>query len=98
VLAARRHAGPIDALVTDVVMPGISGIDTAQLIGETRPDMRVMYLSGYTDERVLRHGPLAPGHAFLQKPFTPDALLLTLRELLDREPAPAHASAHAHHR
>ncbi|HET7226448.1 MAG TPA: response regulator [Candidatus Eisenbacteria bacterium] len=94
VLAARRHAGPIDALVTDVVMPGISGIDAAQLIGETRPDMRVMYLSGYTDERVLRHGPLAPGHAFLQKPFTPDALLLTLRELLDRAPAPAHA----HHR
>ena len=79
----KRHSGVIHLLVTDVVMPGMSGIELARHLALGRPEMRVLFISGYTDDLVGRQGVLQPGRAFLQKPFTPDALLRKLRELLD---------------
>lgn len=83
---ARRHAGPIDLVVTDVVMPGISGREAADAITAMRPAARVLYMSGYTDDDMLRHGVLRGLVAYLPKPFTPDVLLTRVREVL----APAH--------
>ena len=80
---AERHTGDIHLLVTDVVMPGMSGIELARHLALGRPEMRILFLSGYTDDLVERQGVLQPGRAFLQKPFTPDTLLRKLRELLD---------------
>lgn len=79
---ARAHAGPIDLLVTDVVMPGISGREAADAIIAMRPDARVLYMSGYTDDDMLRHGVLRGLVAYLPKPFTPDVLLARVREVL----------------
>jgi two-component system, cell cycle sensor histidine kinase and response regulator CckA len=80
---ANRHAGPIHLLVTDVVMPQMSGRELAQRLATLRADLKVLYMSGYTDDAIVRHGVLASGIAFLSKPFTPDALALKVRELLD---------------
>lgn len=85
---ARSHAGRIELLVTDVVMPGMSGSQLADQLTQTRPDTRVLYLSGYTDETVHRHGLLNSGLSFLQKPFTPSVLLHKVRQLLDSSPGP----------
>jgi PAS domain S-box-containing protein len=73
----------IDLLVTDVIMPGINGPALAQRIGTLRPGIRVIYMSGYTDEAIIRHGVLEKGIAFLQKPYTPRALARLVREVLD---------------
>jgi PAS domain S-box-containing protein len=91
---ARRHGGVIHLLLTDVVMPGMSGLETARAVLAARPDIRVLYLSGYTDELVMRHGALGPGQAFMQKPFTPDALLRRVRELLEQGDTARAAVAH----
>jgi CheY-like chemotaxis protein len=80
---ADRHAGPIHLLVTDVVMPHISGRELVRRLSITRPRMRVLYMSGYTDDTIVNHGIVDPGVAFLQKPITPDALLHKVREALD---------------
>jgi PAS domain S-box-containing protein len=82
---AGRHAGPIHLLVADVVMPGASGRELARQLAQSRPDTRVLYVSGYTDDAVVHHGMLDPGLAFLQKPFTPDGLARKVRELLDEQ-------------
>ncbi|HEV2752175.1 MAG TPA: ATP-binding protein [Gemmatimonadales bacterium] len=84
---AAQHAGPIDLLVTDVVMPGMSGREAALLLTAQRPDLKVLYLSGYADETIVRHGVLEPGLAFLQKPFAPDVLARKVRDVLDSPPA-----------
>jgi two-component system, cell cycle sensor histidine kinase and response regulator CckA len=81
--AARAHAGPIHLLVADVVMPGGSGRELARRLAESRPDTKVLYVSGYTDDAIVHHGMLEPGLAFLQKPFTPDALARKVRAVLD---------------
>ena len=83
-LAAQRQ-GVIHALVTDVIMPGMSGPDLALELAKTRPETKVLYLSGYADESIVHHGVLEPGVAFLQKPFTADALARGLREILERK-------------
>jgi two-component system, cell cycle sensor histidine kinase and response regulator CckA len=77
------HRGPIHLLLTDVVMPGISGRELARRITVTSPQTRVLYMSGYTDNVIADGGMLEPGIAFLQKPFTPAALALKVREVLD---------------
>jgi len=81
-LAGAQVATP-QLLVTDVVMQGISGRDLAQRIVAQCPRIRVLYLSGYADEAVVHHGLLDPGTAFLQKPFTPEAIARKVREVLD---------------
>jgi CheY-like chemotaxis protein len=77
-----QHAGTIDLLVTDVVMPGMSGREVALLLAPAHPKMKALYLSGYTDESIVRHGMLDPGLAFLQKPFSAEALAGKVREVL----------------
>lgn len=81
---AATHAGPIHLLLTDVVMPGMSGRELAQRFREQRPEARVLYMSGYTDDTVVRHGVLEAGTAFLQKPFSLDSLARKVREVLDQ--------------
>src|SRR6185369_15021356 len=84
---ANEHRGPIHLLLTDVVMPHLSGKDLAERLRGTRPDIRVLFVSGHSDEAIERHGVLAPESAFLQKPVAPDALARTVRDILDAEPA-----------
>jgi len=79
---------PIHLLVTDVVMPGMSGREVSLVLAPEHPTMKTLYLSGYADESIVRHGLLEPGVAFLQKPFTTDALARKVREVLDAPPAP----------
>jgi DNA-binding response OmpR family regulator len=79
---ARDHQGRIDLLLTDVVMPGESGRELARRLAEVRPEMPVLYMSGYTDDAIVRHGILERGIHYLQKPFTPAALARRVREVL----------------
>jgi signal transduction histidine kinase len=80
---AARHPGPIDLMVTDVVMPTLSGPELARCLAPIRPRTGVLYVSGYTDQAVVRHGVLAAGSPFLQKPFSATALVQKVREILD---------------
>jgi len=80
---AEAHAGPIQIMVTDVIMPGVTGSKIAELVAETRPEVKVLYISGYSEESVLRHGLIGPGRAFLSKPFGPEVLIRRVREALD---------------
>jgi two-component system cell cycle sensor histidine kinase/response regulator CckA len=80
---AERHAGVIHLLLTDVVMPHMSGPALADLIKRSRRDVKVLYMSGYTDDAIAHHGVLDPGTAFFGKPFTPASLTQKVREVLD---------------
>ena len=80
---ATGHAGAIHLLLTDVVMPGASGEKLESQLRGTRPGVRVVYMSGYTDEAISRHGVLEPGRHFLQKPFAAEVLLREVRRALD---------------
>ncbi len=87
-LVATQQSGPIDLLLTDVVMPGMNGRELAQHLYVIKPNLRVLFMSGYLDDISLSAGLDAHRTAFLQKPFTPDVLVHTVRDLLDR-PTPA---------
>jgi len=80
---AGRHHGPIHLLLTDVVMPAMNGRKLAARLKEARPDLKVIYMSGYTDDAVVRLGVLERHVAYLQKPFTADGLARKVREALD---------------
>jgi len=80
---ASAHGGPLNLLVTDVVMPGLRGTDLAARLVPAHPRLRVLYMSGYADDDVLRHGVREGQAAFLQKPFTRVALARRVREVLD---------------
>ncbi len=80
---ARDHKGKIDLVLTDVVMPEMSGREVERRLAEAGHAARVLFMSGYSDDAILRHGVLETGVAFLQKPFTPGALGRKVREVLD---------------
>ena len=82
-LLSEAHRGEIHLLVTDIVMPKMSGRELTERIRPLRPDLRILYMSGYTDDAILRHGVLEDGIPFLQKPFTPEGLARKVREVLD---------------
>jgi len=81
---SNDFVGVIDILLTDVVMPDVSGRELANQLRETRPDMRLLYMSGYTEDMIVLHGVMTSDVGFLQKPFTPELLLRKMRESLDR--------------
>jgi CheY-like chemotaxis protein len=80
---ADARDGPIHLLLTDVVMPRMSGRELAEKLLVSRPDTKVLFMSGYTDDAIVQHGVLEEGTEFLQKPFTRDALTVRVREVLD---------------
>ena len=84
VVMAERHPGPIHLLLTDVIMPRQSGRALVERLRPLLPEMQVLYMSGYTNEAIVRHGVLDPDTLFIQKPFTPDALGHRVRAALDR--------------
>jgi CheY-like chemotaxis protein len=79
-----EQAVAVDLLVTDVVMPGSSGTALYERVSARQPSLKVLFMSGYTDDAVVRQGRLEAGAAFLQKPFTADGLLRKIRDILNR--------------
>jgi CheY-like chemotaxis protein len=84
VALSETHEGPLHALLTDVMMPRMSGATLAERIRATHPDVKIVFVSGYTDEAVFRQVPPDPNVTFVQKPYTTAGLLRVLREILDR--------------
>lgn len=82
-LICERHKEPIHLLITDVIMPEMSGRELADRLAQLRPEMKVLYMSGYTDNAILHQGVLDEGANFIQKPFPTDALARKVREVLD---------------
>jgi two-component system, cell cycle sensor histidine kinase and response regulator CckA len=79
-----QHQGPIHLVMTDVVMPDMGGRQVAERLKADKPEIKVLFLSGYTDDAVVRHGILQSEVAFIQKPFSPVALANKVREVLDQ--------------
>jgi PAS domain S-box-containing protein len=83
-LVCKQHEGPIQLMVTDVVMPGMSGCELAENLLSLYPEMKALYMSGYTDNTIAHHGILEPGLHYIQKPFSVEGLAIKVREVLDR--------------
>jgi CheY-like chemotaxis protein len=84
----EEYPGAVDVLVTDMVMPGMGGRALADRLQLSRPELRVLYVSGYAESEVIDHGEPGPKTAFVQKPFTPEELALHVRALIDRPASP----------
>ncbi|HEV8370434.1 MAG TPA: response regulator [Pyrinomonadaceae bacterium] len=82
-LICERHPGPIDLLLSDVIMPEMSGPDLKKRLEQVKPEMKVLYMSGYTDGAIVQQGVLRDNASFIQKPFAPDALARKVRKVLD---------------
>ena len=80
---ASKELGHIDLVLTDVVMPGMNGRGLVERLTGIRPGIKSLYMSGYTDDDIIRRGFIEPSKSFLQKPFTSDGLLQTVRKVLD---------------
>jgi CheY-like chemotaxis protein len=80
----EEHEGRIHLMLTDVVMPGANGRELAQMVAPLQPEMKVLYMSGYTDDAIVQHRVLGADTPFLQKPFTPAGLARKVREVLDQ--------------
>ena len=83
ILIAERHTGPIHLLLSDVVMPQMSGRQLVESLKEVREDFKVLFMSGYTDDAIVHHGVLEKGVNFIQKPFSIERLARKVREVLD---------------
>ena len=81
----RKYEGEIDLLLTDVVMPGMSGKEVAEVVRQLRPGIKVLFMSGYTRDSVIQRGVQDDSRAFLQKPFSPFTLVAKIRDLLDQQ-------------
>jgi CheY-like chemotaxis protein len=88
---AASYKGTIDLLLTDIMMPGMNGVEVAAAVSRLRPGLLVFFMSGYADQDLVRQGLLEPGTHFLQKPFTPQELAERIRRILDRFPEPGRA-------
>ena len=82
-LTAEQHAGTIDLLLTDVVMPGMSGVDLAERLTALRPGLRVLFVSGYAGDRLGQRRYSGDPSELLKKPFTPEVLLKRVRRVFD---------------
>jgi two-component system cell cycle sensor histidine kinase/response regulator CckA len=88
-LIHEKHDGPIHLILVDVVMPGMSGSELAKRLASLRPDTKILYMSGYTDNAIVHHGVLAQGVNYIQKPFTMEGLTRKVRQVLDKDSRPA---------
>ena len=79
---ARQYPGPIHLLLSDIVMPEMNGRELAGQLSRIRPEIKVLFMSGYTQNAIVHHGVLEEGLAFLEKPFTPEALAVKIRQVL----------------
>ncbi|MBN1584658.1 MAG: response regulator [Anaerolineae bacterium] len=81
----QNYVGPVSLLIADVIMPGMDGPELAKRLLELRPDLQVMYMSGYTDDELSDHGVLESGFTLLPKPFDPNELVQAVRKMLDAD-------------
>jgi two-component system, cell cycle sensor histidine kinase and response regulator CckA len=79
----QAYVGRLHLVLTDVIMPQLSGREVAEAIADIDPSIKILYMSGYTDDAVLRHGIVSDAVNFIHKPYTADALLQTVRQVLD---------------
>lgn len=80
----HRHSGSIDLLLTDIMMPGMNGMEVAAKVSQSNPGIPIFFMSGYADQELVNRGLLDPSTHFLQKPFSPQELGRRVREVLDR--------------
>jgi CheY-like chemotaxis protein len=84
-LACERRKSPIHLMLADIIMPGMSGSELAKLLKPLYPEIKILYMSGYTDDAIVRHGVLEKGVNYIQKPFTMEGLARKVREVLDKD-------------
>jgi DNA-binding response OmpR family regulator len=89
----EKRGNRIDLVLTDVLMPGMKGRELVERLAELRSDLKVLYMSAYTEDAAINIGVLNPGTDFIEKPFSPDELAAKVRHVLEQEPRTRHASA-----